>query len=102
MMIDIMLNKDSNLENPLIKSHGANRFAITSLQQLPLEVFSKEHRERILTSWLPVADNPASKVTALDPAVLALRINLARRSAFYEVSQNLPNLSCTYLTISRE
>jgi hypothetical protein len=95
MMIDIMLNKDSNLENPLIRSHGANHFAITSLQQIPLELFSKEHRERILSSWVPLADNPISKVDALDPTVLALKIKLARRSAFYEVSQTTYLLTLT-------
>jgi len=81
-----MLEEDSNLRNPLIRSRGANHFAIISVQQLPLEVFSREHRERILTSWVPLVDDLISIVDALGPMVLALKTKLAHRSAFYEAS----------------
>lgn len=84
--MSLMLDVDSNMKNPLIKSQSINNFAIRSLLKLPGELFSRENREEVLTSWLPVSGSLESKTATLDPAILALKIKLVQRSAFYEVS----------------
>jgi hypothetical protein len=86
-MMDLMLDVDSNMKNPLIKSQSVNSFALRTLLELPGELFSRENREQILTSWLPAPDKKESKAAALEPALLALKIKLMQRSAFYEVSR---------------
>jgi len=85
-MIDLMLDVDSNMKNPLIKSQGINTFALHTLLKLPGELFSRENREQVLSSWLPVPDKKDYKAAALEPAPFALKIKLMQRSAFYEVS----------------
>lgn len=85
VMMDLMLDVKSNAKNPLIDFHSVNDFAIRSLMKLDVELFSKENREHVLTSWRPLlAEDP--KAAALEPAVLALKIKLMHRSVFYEVS----------------
>ncbi|TVY34122.1 Nucleolar pre-ribosomal-associated protein [Lachnellula occidentalis] len=83
-MMNLMLDVDSNMKNPLIKSQSINNFAIRSLLNLPGELFSRENREQVLTSWLPVSGPLESKTPALEPVILALKTKLVRRSAFYE------------------
>ena len=85
-MIDLMLDVNSNMKNPLIKSQSVNTFALRTLLELPGELFSRENREQVLASWLPIPDKKESKAAALEPTLLALKIKLMPRSAFYEVS----------------
>lgn len=91
-MLDIMLADDSNICNPLIKSRSLNTFAIQSLLQLPLEIFSKRNREQVMIKWSPVSEEASaekteeSKLVPADPAVLSLKIKIMQRPTFYEVS----------------
>ena len=84
-MMNLMLDVDSNMKNPLIKSQSINNFAIRSLLNLPGELFSRENREQVMTSWLPISLQLESRTAALDPTILALKTKLVQRSAFYEV-----------------
>jgi nucleolar pre-ribosomal-associated protein 2 len=96
MLIDIMLQNQTNISNPIIKSASTNDFAITSLLQLPISlVQNKKTRERILKSWLPTGDSATDdaqglsyKSTALNPAVLSLKIKFMQRPVLYEVRKS--------------
>jgi len=81
MMIDTMLDNESNSLNPLIKTTTNNSFAIKSLLQLPIGSLHRKHRERIMKAWLPISSGPG----VLDPAVLSLKIKTMRFPMFYEV-----------------
>jgi nucleolar pre-ribosomal-associated protein 2 len=81
-----MLHNQTNINNPIIKSINTNAFAVKSLLQLPVSIVVKKHTERILGSWLPTGDSTADdtqglsyKSTALDPAVLSLKIKFMQR-----------------------
>jgi nucleolar pre-ribosomal-associated protein 2 len=93
-MIDIMLQNQTNINNPLVKSASTNAFAVHSLLKLPASVIFKKSRERIFRSWLPTGDTALDEVqglsyksTALDPAVLSLKIKFMQRPVLYEVSK---------------
>ncbi|ESZ92199.1 hypothetical protein SBOR_7408 [Sclerotinia borealis F-4128] len=78
--IDVLLNCQSQEENPLLTAPTCNQAVIESLTQLPLEVFTKKERERIMQSW-------SIEVLAQSPecysAVLALKLKIMHRPTFY-------------------
>jgi nucleolar pre-ribosomal-associated protein 2 len=81
-----MLQNQTNVNNPIIKSASTNAFAVKSLLQLPVSIVVKKQSERILGSWLPTGDTVVDeaqglsyKSTALDPAVLSLKIKFMQR-----------------------
>lgn len=93
-----MLQNQNNTSNPMIKSNSTNSFAVKSLLQLPVSLVHKKTRERIFRSWLPVGDSATHdvpghtprlnyKATALNPAVLSLKIKFMQRPVLYEVSK---------------
>jgi nucleolar pre-ribosomal-associated protein 2 len=117
-MIDIMLLSETNIENPLVKSPGSNTFAVRSLMQIPLEVFSRKDRKRIRQGWLQAPKTqshksrkkaasgganedteriPSYELTALDPEVLSLKVKIMQLPPSYEVriAYNLhPSVPC--------
>ncbi len=96
-MTEVMLTSQTNIANPLMNAQGNNAFAARALLELPLEVITKPMKEQILKGWLPVTEESESKTrneisytsTALDPAVLSLKIKIMRRPLIYEVSKLL-------------
>ncbi|KAH6672915.1 Urb2/Npa2 family-domain-containing protein [Halenospora varia] len=89
-MINVILCQTSNTENPLVKQKTLNVFSMKSLLKLPLEVLSKDHRERVLTIW---SAPPKDKLDAEDlksiqsmcnPTLLSLKIKVMRRPTYYE------------------
>jgi nucleolar pre-ribosomal-associated protein 2 len=105
-MIDIMLLSETNIDNPLVKSPGTNAFAVRSLMQIPLEVFSRKDRRRIRQGWLQAPkghshkskkkaasggtnedteQSSAYELTALDPEVLSLKVKIMQLPPSYEV-----------------
>ncbi|KAI9648313.1 hypothetical protein NHQ30_002946 [Ciborinia camelliae] len=79
--IDVLLNCQTQKENPLLATPTCNRVVIESLTQLPLEVFTKRERERIMQSW-PIdllAQSPECY-----PAILALKLKIMHRPTFYK------------------
>ena len=89
-----MLQNQTNISNPIIKGFSTNAFAVKSLLRLPVSLIqNKKTRERIFRGWLPTSD-PAKDdpegmsygSTALDPAVLSLKIKFMQRPVLYEVS----------------
>ena len=90
-----MLQNQTNISNPIIRASGTNAFAVKSLLQVPVSlVQNKKARERIFRSWLPTGDSATDdsqglsyKSTALDPAVLSLKIMFMQRPVLYEVSK---------------
>lgn len=94
----MMLSCGTHANNPLERSSACNGFAVRSLQLLPIEVFSKGHRETILKAWKPDSDgstlddslNLAYQMLPLDPAVLSLKLKMMSRSMLYDVSSRDP------------
>lgn len=89
-----MLQNQSNINSPIIKSTSTNAFAVKSLLQLPVPLILKKNRERIFKSWLPTGDAASDdaqglsyKTTALDPSVLSLKIKFMERPVLYDVSK---------------
>jgi nucleolar pre-ribosomal-associated protein 2 len=87
-----MLQNQTNISNPIIKSASTNAFAVKSLLELPVSIIPKKTRERIFKSWLPTegsatddAQGLSYRSTALDPAVLSLKIKFMQRPVLYEV-----------------
>jgi nucleolar pre-ribosomal-associated protein 2 len=110
-MIDIMLLSETNIENPLVKAPNSNTFAIRSLLQIPLNIFSRKDRKRIRQCWLYTPKEPAPKprvkkhavptvpeqetsqtpsyeLTALNPEVLSLKVKIMQLPPSYEVSDS--------------
>lgn len=90
-LIDVMLNSQTHVDNPLVKTSTNNAFSIKSLMNVPLDRFSKVERERIIKSWLPDPSSERLKdltyeSTVLDKGVLSLKIRIMKRPTFYEVS----------------
>ncbi len=91
ILLDVMLENETNLSNPLMKSSSNNAFTIKNLNDLPLDDIPKEYRERIMKSWLPPKGNSLQsqglsfESTVLDPAVLSLKRKIMRRPKLYEV-----------------
>jgi hypothetical protein len=75
-----------------------NAFAISSLLELPIELFSKSQREQIMTKWafqpgmMPSMEDPHSNRAPLDPAVLSLQVKVMHKPTFYEVRISIPSL----------
>jgi nucleolar pre-ribosomal-associated protein 2 len=89
-----MLQNQTNINNPIIKSSSTNAFAVKSLLQLPVSIVLKKTRDRIFKGWLPTGKSATDagqglsyKSTALDPAVLSLKIKFMERPMLYEVSR---------------
>ncbi|KAM0132518.1 hypothetical protein ACHAO1_006793 [Botrytis cinerea] len=78
--IDVLLNCQTQEENPLTATFTCNYAVIESLTQLPLEVIGKKYRERIMQSWSTdlLAQSPECY-----PAVLALKLKIMHRPTFY-------------------
>ena len=100
-LIDIMLGCETNKDNPLIKSSTKNEFAVQCLLPLPVEIFSRRDRERIMKRWHPSLKSPEesgeglSVSTALAPAVLSLKVKIMQRPTVYDGMeyQDLANLA---------
>lgn len=98
-MIDIMLLDETNINNPLAKSLESNAFAIQALLKIPLHLFSRKDRKRIRQGWLQKQARksksksskedsaliPSYDLTALNPAVLALKVKIMQLPTSYEV-----------------
>ena len=88
LIIDVMLSNATTDVNPLVKSSTTNAFAVQCLLQLPIEVFSRNHRERVMKQWLPNPDNVNDIQSALwaplDNAILGLKVKIMQRSTVYE------------------
>ncbi|RAL60971.1 hypothetical protein DID88_010067 [Monilinia fructigena] len=79
--IHVLLNSQTQEENPLLATSACNQTVVKSLSQLPLEVFTKKERERIIQSWSIdiLAQSPECY-----PAVLALKLKIMHRPTFYK------------------
>ncbi|QSZ29781.1 hypothetical protein DSL72_004298 [Monilinia vaccinii-corymbosi] len=79
--IDVLLNCQTQEENPLLATPTCSQAVIESLMQLPLEVFSKRERERVVQGWSVdiLAHSPECY-----PAVLALKLKIMHRPTFYK------------------
>ncbi len=86
-LIDIMIER-SNLDKcKLEKSNSANGYAVECLAMLPIEVFGKQHREKILKSWVhevpgSSADDNNSlmhKMHYLNPAIVSLKMKMMEK-----------------------
>ena len=86
-IIDIVLCCANNEANPLVKSPTTNKLAVQSLLQLPLEVFSRKDRERIMKSWLPTAEDESYGVPGspaiIDLSVLSLKVKIMGVTTVY-------------------
>jgi hypothetical protein len=79
--------------NPVEKWTSCNGFAIECLNSLPIEVFSRSMRERVLRAWPPAAPEPslndtrtlAYRMSNLDAAVISLKMKMMERPTIYEV-----------------
>jgi hypothetical protein len=79
-MIEIMLDQQTNANNPLTASTANNAFSVSCLSSLSPTILHRKYRERILQGWLTTYES-----TALDPAVLALKVKTMQHPMFYEV-----------------
>lgn len=87
-----MLSNQSHIGNPLCDTTETetNDTAVQSLLRLPIDVFPRAIRERVMKGWLPTTspENPERftiESTALNPDVLSLKIKIMNRPTFYEV-----------------
>lgn len=99
LIIDIMLCNANHDVNPLVKSPTTNIFAVECLLQLPIEVFSRKDRERIMNNWLPSTENAGHEIfaqqAALSDPVLSLKVKIMQRCTIHEGAsyQNLVSLA---------
>ena len=102
-IVDVLLSSqtNTNTKNTLLTFQASNKMAIQSLIALPLDVFSKKERERIMKAWLPSSPDqqttdPLYGPMALDPQVLALKVKILHRPILYEVKKRgtWPILTC--------
>ena len=91
-MVEIMLSNGFQTDNPSIGLRACNILAVQSLAQLPLEVFSRKDRERIMQSW-PVDSMVES--AACYPAVLSLKVKVMHRPSIYKVNEAFTYLEDT-------
>jgi nucleolar pre-ribosomal-associated protein 2 len=89
-----MLQNQTNINNPIIKLASTNAFAVKSLLQLPVSIVLKKTRDKIFKSWLPTGNSATDDVqglsyrsTALDPAILSLKVKFMGLPMLYEVSR---------------
>lgn len=79
--------------NPIENRTSCNGFAIECLNSLPIEVFSRSTRERVLKAWPPAAPEPslndtktlAYRMSNIDAAVISLKMKMMERPTIYEV-----------------
>lgn len=91
-LIEVILQCGTHEENPIEKSSAPNAFAIESLSILPIEVFSRNHRERILKVWVPTSEDASSesaaslvrKLNPLDTAIISLKMKMMETSSIFE------------------
>ncbi|KAH7409155.1 Urb2/Npa2 family-domain-containing protein [Cadophora sp. MPI-SDFR-AT-0126] len=90
LFVKTLLDSESNLSNPLIKSPVNNAFAIRSVNDLTIDEIPKEYRGKIMSSWLPANEGAQSSnghsygSTVLDNGVLFLKRKVMRRPKLYE------------------
>ena len=94
-IVDVLLSSQTNVDNPLKASQAKNRMVVQSLTTLPLDVFSKKERERIMKAWIQ-----GSSQTRPDSQVLALKVKIMHRPSLYEV-RNLKQRYFMTLTMLR-
>lgn len=82
-IMDVMLSNMTQVDNPLIKSKACNAFAVQSLAQLPIEVFNKRDRERIMQGW---SQETMTHSPADFTSVLSLQVRMMHRPTIYKVS----------------
>lgn len=78
--------------NPIETRTSCNGFAIECLNSLPIEVFSRSIRERVLRAWPPAAPEPslndskslAYRMSNIDAAVISLKMKMMERPTIYE------------------
>jgi nucleolar pre-ribosomal-associated protein 2 len=111
-MMDIMLLNETDINNPVVKSPETNAFAVQALLKIPLRLFSRKDRKRIRQGWLQTqarmskrksskedgASIPSYELTALNPAVLALKVKIMQLPTSYEVSTINDIPICNMLT----
>ncbi|KAK2629876.1 hypothetical protein QTJ16_000696 [Diplocarpon rosae] len=90
--VSTMINNETNLLNPLMRTPGNNKFAIRSLLELTVEEIPKEYRGRLMSCWLPRSDDSDSRnlnglsfsSTILHEDVLALKRKIMRMPKLHE------------------
>ncbi len=103
LMTEVILTSQTNTTNPLIDDESNNTLAVRALLELPSEIITKPMKEQILKGWLPLTEKDEGKTqrlsyasTALDSAVLSLKIKIMRRPIIYDVSELLlPSLDAS-------
>ncbi|OBT70439.1 hypothetical protein VE03_00032 [Pseudogymnoascus sp. 23342-1-I1] len=91
-IIDIILKSGTHETNPIENRMSCNGFAIECLNSLPIEVFSRSTRERVLKAWPPAAPEPslndtktlAYRMSNIDAAVISLKMKMMERPTIYE------------------
>jgi len=89
-IVDVLLSSQTNADNPLMASQAKNRMVVQSLTTLPLDVFSKKERERIMKAWIQGSSQTrlseqSYDLTSPDSQVLALKVKIMHRPSLYEV-----------------
>ncbi|KFY30477.1 hypothetical protein V494_08148, partial [Pseudogymnoascus sp. VKM F-4513 (FW-928)] len=91
-IIDIILQSGTHESNPIESRSSCNGFAIECLNSIPIEVFSRGTRERVLRAWPPAAPEPslndtktlAYRMSHIDAAVISLKMKMMERPTIYE------------------
>ncbi|KFY03585.1 hypothetical protein O988_01385, partial [Pseudogymnoascus sp. VKM F-3808] len=91
-IIDMILKSGTHESNPIEKRPSCNGFAIECLNSLPIEVFSRATRERVLRAWPAAAPEPslndtkalAYRMSNIDAAVISLKMKVMERPTIYE------------------
>jgi hypothetical protein len=89
----MILKSGTHESNPIEKRPSCNGFAIECLNSLPIEVFSRATRERVLRAWPAAAPEPslndtkalAYRMSNIDAAVISLKMKMMERPTIYEV-----------------
>ncbi|KFY90495.1 hypothetical protein V500_05159 [Pseudogymnoascus sp. VKM F-4518 (FW-2643)] len=92
IIIDIILKSGTHETNPIETRTSCNGFAIECLNSLPIEVFSRSTRERVLKAWPPAAPEPslndtktlAYRMSNIDAALISLKMKMMERPTIYE------------------
>ncbi|OBT82804.1 hypothetical protein VE02_09169 [Pseudogymnoascus sp. 03VT05] len=92
IIIDIILKSGTHENNPIESRTSCNGFAIECLNILPIEVFKRSIRERVLRAWPPAAPEPslndtktlAYRMSNIDAAVISLKMKMMESPSIYE------------------
>lgn len=111
-LIEVLLQCGTHEENPIEKSSAPNAFAVECLSILPIEVFSRPHRERVLKAWMPIVDDASAegsvsivrKLNTLDTAIISLKMKMMETASIFEnfSEKDLSELAITISDFSLE